>query len=177
MTTVKSPTIFESAPDAESNRPTNGPDKYDTLAHDTPADTGPEATNDELTALLRACIEEGTGRYVELDVGGLDELSIEPFLYRLLGVADTSEVLLGVSSANYGDLEYCREEHGEPQYRVTLAAGAHSALDWYIWRAPATALWSGSLAGASLVLPARDPGWVILTHPARGNPWLFPTHS
>ena len=90
---------------------------------------------------------------------------------------DSTELLLGVSAANHGDLAYCRADHGEPRYRVTLVPGATSALDWHIWKAPASALWSGSLAGAILVFPARSPQWVILTHPARGNPWLFPTHN
>jgi hypothetical protein len=140
----------------------------------------PPSTDEELTAILDACFDDGIGglaRHVELDLGDIDDPSIEPYMYQLLGVLDSTNLLFGVSMVTIGDLADSRAEHGDPLYRINLGQPAAPALNWEIWQAPATALWNGPLAGASLVLPANTPGWVVYTDPSQLDPILFPTSA
>jgi hypothetical protein len=145
-----------------------------------PAFESPPSTGEELTAILDACFDDGIGgfaRHVELDLGDIDDPTSEPYMYQLLGVLDSSSLLFGVSTVTIGDLADSRAEHGEPLFRINLGQPAAPALNWEIWQAPARALWNGPLAGASLVLPANTPGWVVYTDPSHLHPILFPTSA
>lgn len=131
-----------------------------------------------LLAVLKACVgvdPDGFGRHIALHVGDDDGPHLEPFLYQLLGVVDSTQLLFGVSAVSTADVEDCRTEHGEPDYQFDLGEADHWALHWEIWQAPATALRRGPLAGASLVIPAIDPAWVVFTDPASSSPMLFST--
>lgn len=136
-----------------------------------------ERSEQELTVLLRDSLfgADGTlARHIDLDVGGCDELDLEPVLFQLLGVTSSVHMLLGVSWVSTGDLDACRAEWGEPAYHVDLRTGTDSPLCWEIWTLPGAVVLDESIVGGSIVMPADAPRWVLYTEPTANAPMLFP---
>lgn len=131
---------------------------------------------DWLTALLQNTVGDGRiglRSHIDLNLGGPDEPSLDPLLFKLLGVAAECRLLMGVSWISSGDLEACHAEWGEPSHLVDLRRGTDSPLSWEIWGMPAAALLRESVAGGSLVLAEQDPSWILYTDPAASSPMLF----
>lgn len=117
----------------------------------------------------------GLRPHIDLDLGGTDAPDLEPALYGLLGVTDSSAVLMGICWLNTGDLEACRAEWGEPAYHVDLRGWAGSPLCWDLWRLTGATLVSESVVGPSLVLLEDDPRWLLYTGYEQANPMLYVT--
>lgn len=135
----------------------------------------PVASSESLSSLIEATLvgETGLTCHIDVDLGGVDEATLEPLLYRLLGVTATSTFLVGVSWIDTADLAAGREAWGEPIQRVDLHRGARSPLAWDIWRMPAAMFIEETIAGASLVLPEVEPSWILFIEPSSDDAMLF----
>jgi hypothetical protein len=135
----------------------------------------PLDSNDPVASLVNATLadEIGLTPHIDLDLGPVDEATLEPVLYRLLGVAARSTLLVGVSRIDVADLVAAREAWGDPVHQVDLHRGAQSPLSWDIWRMPAHVFIEGTIVGASLVLPEIDPSWMLFIEPSEDDAMLF----
>jgi len=139
------------------------------------ASSTPGASSQSLSSLIEASLvdEIGLRCHIDVDLGGVDEATLEPLLYRLLGVTPGSSFLVGVSWIDTADLAAGREAWGQPIHRVDLHRGKRSPLAWDIWRMPAAMFIEETIAGASLVLPEVEPSWILFIEPSSDDAMLF----
>ncbi len=133
------------------------------------------ATSGALRLFLAECLCEPDGEFrhhLDVDMGGVDDANLEPLLFKLLGLDVDADLLVGISDVNAVDVSDCSAVWGDPAFHVDLSTRRDAAMCWTIWRVPASVA-AASTVGATLVLRAESPRWVMYTPPNDSNPMVF----